>query len=707
MIRMIKTIRVRFLWAFVLCFSSALATGIEIGALLIGALISTGISVGLQVVSSLLTPKPAALERGKREPLQQDSQYGNQIPRIYGKVRLAGEVIWTSGIREVVTTTPGRGKGKRRTPDTQQYSYYASIAVRFCVNTNPANPILPVRIWFDTKLIGQISDLETLRSEVTINALNIGSVLKNRYATVTQPALTLEQLKWYGGTAQQRPDPTIEADKGVGNVSGHRRHAYVVLRDIQLDEYGARIPNITIEMDEGTTSVAEIVRRELELSGLQADEIDVTALADDVCDGLVVPGRQSARTTIDLLSQAYFFDMVEVDGQIKAVKRGGLPVVTIPYRDIGVVEGNEDAQAQPRLSAVEAQRLELPRGVTVTYTDASLNYETGTAIYNRQTYQDNVENAPIDLSPLVLSPAKANQVARTLSVIAWTEKRQIGPFTIPPSYLKYIPTDVVTIEDADGATQDVRITRQELAAGGKIAVTAVKQLASAYRQRQVASGGQQTSTQTVEEIAKLTKWFWGGYALNDVDALTAGFYVAACRATDSPANSKWRGFVLFRNEAGTDEDEPRYEPLLSGYTEATLGKAITRLENGSDTDVTNTVDVILERGTLESITQSVFDSSATVNVAILGNEILQFRDATQPDAEGNPNLWRLSVLKRQLRNTVDGAATHKDDDVFVLWKEAIRRVVINTNELGVERHYKAATFGEDIEDVEYYSFTAL
>jgi hypothetical protein len=702
--RGLQRVRLWLVWAFACCWIVLLSTGFE--AVLIGALISTAISTGLQILSNLLQPKPPTVERGKRQPLQQDSQYGNQIPRIYGRVRLAGEIIWTSGIREQRTVTPGRGKGsKRKAPDQVQYSYYASWAVRFCINTKPESPIGWRRIWFDTKLVDGPGEGTTAPPDAS--EIDESGGTGNTAPVTTSPAyLRYDQFTWYGGTANQNPDPTIEADKGAGKVPGYRRHVYCVFRDILLDEFGARIPNVTVELEDGTTALAEIVERELLLAGLAADEINVQALAGNTVDGLIVPGRQAARETIETLARAYFFDLVEVDGQLRAVRRGGLPVLSIPYYDIGVAEGEENAQAQARLTAVEAQRLEIPRGVTVSYLDASLDYETGTAVYNRQSYTSNVENLPVDLTALVLTQERANQIARTLAVLAWTEKRSVGPFTLPPSYIRLTPADVVTIADADGVTMDIRITRMELSAGGKLAVTGVRQLPSAYRQRAVNAGSQQTATTQTEAIARLRHWFASGFTLSDVDALSAGFYVAVARAADAPTTSRWRGAVVFRNEARTDEEEARYEPLVSTYNEATLGTSVNALGTGSEVDVVNTLDVLLDAGTLESITQNVFDNSAVVNIAVLGREVIQFRDAVQPDAEMKPQLWRLSTLRRGVRGTATETGLHVEGEAFVLVNEAVRRVPLNNDQVNVEFHYKVATFGEELDDVDFFPFTA-
>src|SRR5262245_66116822 len=67
------------------------------------------------------------------------STEGAPIPRVYGRVRLSGQVIWATNLHEVVSTasqTTGRsaGKGMRSgtslTPNTTIYSYLAHLHAR-------------------------------------------------------------------------------------------------------------------------------------------------------------------------------------------------------------------------------------------------------------------------------------------------------------------------------------------------------------------------------------------------------------------------------------------------------------------------------------------------------------------------------------------------------------------------------------------------
>ena len=89
----------------------------------------------------------------------QTSTYGNVIPRIYGTMRQAGNVIWSTDIKEVRsehTTTQGGGGGKGgggRSPSVSQttitYAYYVSIAIAIC--EGPVDEI--IRVWADSKCL--------------------------------------------------------------------------------------------------------------------------------------------------------------------------------------------------------------------------------------------------------------------------------------------------------------------------------------------------------------------------------------------------------------------------------------------------------------------------------------------------------------------------------------------------------------------------
>jgi hypothetical protein len=154
----------------------------------------------------------------------QGSAYGAPIPRPYGAMRLAGQVVWSGGIREHQETESQSSKGGPQV-ETTSYTYTASFAVQLC-----AGPIGGVRrIWADARLIWSAASDQPLASALASGAIG-------------------EKITLYPGTADQAADPIIEADKGVGATPAYRHRALLVFEDLDLAPYGNRIPNIEAEV---------------------------------------------------------------------------------------------------------------------------------------------------------------------------------------------------------------------------------------------------------------------------------------------------------------------------------------------------------------------------------------------------------------------------------------------------------------------------
>ena len=169
-------------------------------------------------VGSLLFNKTPNAEGPRLSDLTvTSSAYGAPIPIGYGTLRMAGNIIWSSGIREEKhTERVGKGGGAKQT----SYSYFASFALALA--EGPAEDVL--RLWADGKLI---FDKTGSGSEIA----------KSSFA-----------LRFYPGSETQLPDPLIEAREGTGNVPAHRGLCYLVFEDLALEDFGNRIPNITAEL---------------------------------------------------------------------------------------------------------------------------------------------------------------------------------------------------------------------------------------------------------------------------------------------------------------------------------------------------------------------------------------------------------------------------------------------------------------------------
>lgn len=172
----------------------------------------------------------------------QASTWGGMLPIYYGAMRGAGNVIWSTPIKETANTTSQGGKGGPSV-ETTTYTYSVSLAVSLGEGL-----IVDVRkIWAYGRLIYNV--------DVTASA-----------ETLMASQATALGFKVYPGSETQLPDPTIEADKGIGNVPAYRGQAYIVFTDFQLADYGNRIPNFEFEVvAAGTSSQYRVITTALGL----------------------------------------------------------------------------------------------------------------------------------------------------------------------------------------------------------------------------------------------------------------------------------------------------------------------------------------------------------------------------------------------------------------------------------------------------------
>jgi hypothetical protein len=196
------------------------AIGGSIGGTLLGVSAATiggfdgstiGSAVDSWIVSSLAPSQ--RIEGPRLDSLRiTSSTEGAVIPRVHGRMRMGGNVIWATDFREETRTTrqgggKGGGGGKVK---TTEYLYFASFAVALC-----EGPITGIgRIWADGKL------LDT--------------------AGIT--------WRWYPGDEAQIADPFIAAKTGAAHTPAYRGTAYVIFEELALADYGNRLPQLSFEV---------------------------------------------------------------------------------------------------------------------------------------------------------------------------------------------------------------------------------------------------------------------------------------------------------------------------------------------------------------------------------------------------------------------------------------------------------------------------
>lgn len=145
----------------------------------------------------------------------QSSAYSRMQSIVYGTVRLAGNLLWFSPVKEVAadetTSYKVGGKGGRKVSNTvRNYYYFASFAIAIAEGEIDSVE----KVWADTEL------------------LNLGEYNHTLYL----------------GKEDQPIEGTIETDLGYDQVPAFRGLAYIVFRDFPLTSFGNRIPNFTFEI---------------------------------------------------------------------------------------------------------------------------------------------------------------------------------------------------------------------------------------------------------------------------------------------------------------------------------------------------------------------------------------------------------------------------------------------------------------------------
>ena len=136
----------------------------------------------------------------------QSSQDGAPMARVYGRARIAGQVIWAARVKEIASEEKRGGKGG---PSTRAFNYTLSFAVGLCA--------------------GEI--------------LDVGQIWANGQPLQTKNLNT----RLYRGSDDQSPDPLIAEIEGV-DVPAFRGTAYMVFEDMPLDDFGTRLPQLNFEI---------------------------------------------------------------------------------------------------------------------------------------------------------------------------------------------------------------------------------------------------------------------------------------------------------------------------------------------------------------------------------------------------------------------------------------------------------------------------
>ena len=188
------------------------------------------------------------------------STEGAGLPKIYGRARLAGQIIWATNFEEDIKRTRegssggkgllggSRGSSSTNTTTRIEYRYFGNFAVALC-----EGEISQIgRVWADGK-------------ELNLSDYN---------------------YRIYRGSEEQLPDSLIESLEGAGNAPAFRGTAYIVLERMPLGRFGNRIPQLSFEIVRAIDEFEDSIRAVNMLPGSGEFVYDTETVLRDAGGGI-------------------------------------------------------------------------------------------------------------------------------------------------------------------------------------------------------------------------------------------------------------------------------------------------------------------------------------------------------------------------------------------------------------------------------------
>ena len=246
---------------------------------------AAGAAIGRRIDQQVMGGGSEAVEGARIDRFRlTGANEGADIQQVYGRMRIAGQVIWASQFYESSTTTPGSSSS----PKITTYQYSISLALALC-----EGEVARIgRIWADG-------------TEISPDTLN---------------------LRLYPGGADQQPDPKITATEGVANTPAFRGTAYVVIEDMALEPFGNRIPQLTFEVMRAAPAAQDDVMRQITGVALAPATGEYTYATSQLLVAEGFAARRAVNTNSPLGGSDFSVSMDALQGDLPRAKSVVLPV---------------------------------------------------------------------------------------------------------------------------------------------------------------------------------------------------------------------------------------------------------------------------------------------------------------------------------------------------------------------------------------------
>lgn len=361
-------------------------------------------------------------------------------------------------------------------------------------------------------------------------------------------------------------------------------------------------------------------------------DIDVTELAGDTVKGYPLLGQQTVRNAVTPLQQLYMFDALESDGKIKFIKRPQSQSFTMVEDDLAAHEyGKTDSRVLVPVESTRQAEIELPREVTVNYTDFDLDYNQGTQRY-RKTQTESQSNTTTTL-PIVLTADEAAQAAERLLKVTWSERQAPFKFKTGFKHALVEPTDTGTVTMNDGKIYTVRIVSSNQGANGIMEFIAAPESSSVYASLASGTGSSNTQQELVNYETAVRVIDTSAGFLSDIvaGANSAGVLVGIGSYGTGLFNGATSNVLSAGGGAAATGVRVSEQAMTFGTSVAEVGH-VNGPEAGNIFDYETTIVMEVLGGAMPTTkTESEALSAGASGLLIFGREIVAFTNVVSTD----------------------------------------------------------------------------
>jgi len=609
------------------------------------------------------------------------STYGDAIPIVYGPLnRMGCNLIWTSGFYNQIK----KNDLKLLLGPIGALKSETSMVVADLALAVAAGPLMPgwcVKIWANGAVL---FDSTAGTGQPTPDG--------NGVVTWTVSFLTyqyFDAITVYPGNNLQEPDPTMESYLGAEYTTAYRGTAYIVIKGLQVAQYGGSIPVINVLCQaEETATVGQAVNDICERSGLPANVISTSALTAEL-QGYQINSQSTGLGALEPLALCFDFDIAEVAGGLRFTPRGYPPFCCIendqlaghPYGD-----AQPDAYQWPRESETV-----MPKLAALTFNDPARDCNPNTQATQRLT-----GTANSNINQTVQVTLEAPTAMKITERMLWEAHIGKQGFNAPTDdrLIWAEPSRTFCIESPAGHEQ-VRITKASRGANGVLQLEGKRDYTQLYFS--TATGVEANQLPNVLAISGPVNPPFFIEPPSDFPGVSGPtLFIALSGGEDGIANPNWQGCTVFVSTNDSDyvlvgtQLGPSMMGLLEGDLEA---------PQGGNPDTISILDVDMAMSDTEPPSVSAYDAGIGQNPYYVGGEYL-----TAENVQGlGGNSYRLTTLWRGLYGT--HGVVHDTGQPFVRMDGSVFQMPLLKPYIGVPLYFRFVGAGEALTDVTTYTYS--